>query len=233
MGDENSPKIAIILPGRLDTKDYAHILSHVNYLNTKGYYAMSFDPPGTWDSPGEIELFTTTNYIKAVNELIEYYGNKPTLLVGHSRGGTISILVGSLDQYVEAIVVVMASYGQPTPPKSELIKAGVLMESRDLPPGTTRTIEQKKFALPINYFNDALQYNTADTLTKYTKPKLLFYGDNDQFTKPERVKEVFELTPGPKVLHELHTDHNYRLHPEVIDEVNRTISEFLLADYKL
>src|SRR3989338_10282910 len=91
-GSENSNKLAILIPGRLDTKDYAHNTSHVEYLSKHGFYALSFDPPGTWESSGKIEEYNTTNYIKAINELIEYFGNKPTLLVGHSRGASVSML---------------------------------------------------------------------------------------------------------------------------------------------
>ena len=82
-GDKNSEKLALILPGRLDTKDYVSCVSHADYLASKGYFAITFDPPGTWESSGTTELFTTTNYIKAVNELIAHFGDKPTLLVGH------------------------------------------------------------------------------------------------------------------------------------------------------
>ena len=84
-GDFNSPKLAIAIPGRLDTKDYIHNTSLVDYLASRGYFALSFDPPGTWESPGDMSLYTTTNLIKSVNDLIEFFGNKPTLLAGHSR----------------------------------------------------------------------------------------------------------------------------------------------------
>ena len=93
-GDPNSQKLAIVIPGRLDTKDYIHNTSLVDYLASRGYFALSFDPAGTWESPGDIDLYTTTNLIKSVNELIEFFGNKPTLLAGHSRGGTIAMLAG-------------------------------------------------------------------------------------------------------------------------------------------
>ena len=71
-GDPNSSKLAIVIPGRLDTKDYIHNTSLVDYLANRGYFALSFDPPGTWESPGDIELYTTTNLIKSVDELIEF-----------------------------------------------------------------------------------------------------------------------------------------------------------------
>lgn len=86
-GSPDSKKLALVLPGRLDTKDYPHMRSHVDFLASKGYLALSFDPPGSWESEGDISLYLTTNYLKAVKELINHFGNKPTLLIGHSRGG--------------------------------------------------------------------------------------------------------------------------------------------------
>src|SRR6188472_3031779 len=91
-GDKDSLKLAILIPGRLDTKDYVNFVSHAKYLSGRGFFVVGFDPPGTWESPGTTDLVTTTNYIKAIDELIEYYGNKPTLLLGHSRGGAAATL---------------------------------------------------------------------------------------------------------------------------------------------
>ena len=226
-GNENSKRLALVLPGRLDTKDYACFDSHIEYLASKGFFALSFDPPGTWESPGGIELFTTTNYIKAVNELIERFGNKPTFLIGHSRGGTTSILAGASNPHVVGFVPIMATYGEPTPPDPEAKKADVKISHRDLPPGTSKTKEQREFALPINYFIDGEKYNVVEILKNCEKPKLLLYGTRDEFTEPERVKEVFEMIPKPKMLHLLDTDHDYRYHPEITAEVNKVVGEFL------
>lgn len=226
-GNSNAAKIAIVLPGRLDTKDYTCFDSHIDYLSGKGFFALSFDPPGTWESKGSIDLFTTTNYIKAVDELIEYFGNKPILLMGHSRGGTVSILAGANNLHVIGIVPVMATYGEPTPPDEESLKKGIKMSYRDLPPGTEKTKEQREFAMPINYFIDGQKYNVVSILQKCTKPKLVFYGTDDEFTTPEKVKEVFETIPEPKMIHELNANHDYRYYPEIIDEVNNIVGEFI------
>lgn len=231
-GNENSKRLAIAMPGRLDTKDYACFNSHIEYLASKGFFAVSFDPPGTWDSPGGIELFTTTNYIKAVNELIEYFGNKPTLLLGHSRGGTVSILAGASNPAVIGFAPIMATYGEPSSPKPEAIRTGIQMSYRDLPPGTSKTDTQKEFALPISYFKDGEKYNVVDTLRNCTKPKLLLYGTRDEFTAPEKAREVFEAIPEPKMIHELNTDHDYRYHPEIVREVSEVVGQFL-TDYLL
>lgn len=223
-GDKNSEKIAILLPGRLDTKDYVNFTSHLEFLANKGFYTVAFDPPGTWESPGGIELFTTTNYLKAVNELIEYYGNKPTLLLGHSRGGNVAIMA-SANPNVIGIVLVMSSYENPTPPESA--KNGVQMEHRDLPPGNVRTKEQKEFALPLNYFKDGEKFDPLTILRNSRRPKLLFSGTNDKFYTPKEIQEIYESIPEPKMLHESNTDHSYRRHPEIIEEVNKVLGEFL------
>jgi len=129
-----------LLPGRLDTKDYVNFASHLEYLASKGFYTIAFDPPGTWESPGGIGLFTTTNYLKAVNELIEYYGGKPTLLMGHSRGGNVAVLA-SMNPHVIGVILVMSSYTAPTSPES--IENGVHMSYRDFPPGDKKQRNKK------------------------------------------------------------------------------------------
>jgi len=226
-GDKNSSRVAIVLPGRLDTKDYASNKSLVDFLATKGFLALSFDPPGTWESPGDIELYTTTNCIKAVNELIEYFGSKPTLLVGFSRGGAVAILVGSDNPAVMGVVTIMASYGMPTPPTPEDIVKGFKVSLRTLPPGTKEIEKQIEFCLPISYFEDGSKYDVVDALKKVSKPKLIIYGDNDEFTDPEEAKEIYKTISEPRMVYALHSDHDYRYHVALIEEVNRIIRQFV------
>ena len=148
--NKNSSKLAIVIPGRLDTKDYVHNTSLVDYLANHGYFALSFDPPGTWESPGDISLYTTTNLIKSVNELIEFFGNKPTLLAGHSRGGTIAMLAGPKNSYVTHIIPIFSYYGASSDPSDERIVDGKVMSYRDLPPGNMKTKEQRiRFATQL------------------------------------------------------------------------------------
>lgn len=226
-GDTTASKLAIVVPGRLDTKDYIHNTSLVDSLATRGYYALSFDPPGTWESSGSIELYTTTNCIRAVEELIEYFGNRPTVVAGHSRGGSIAMLVGPRNSFVSHIIPIFSHYGAPSDPEPERIEHGNLVSYRDLPPGTERTAEQKRFDLPLTYFEDGQQYDALAALTTYTKPKLFFFGTEDAMNDPEEVKVAFEASAEPKVIRAIHSDHDYRLHPEAIEEVNREIVRFL------
>jgi pimeloyl-ACP methyl ester carboxylesterase len=225
-GDPDSAKLAIVIPGRLDTKDYVHNTTLVDMLSTKGYYALSFDPPGTWESSGSIELCSTTNYIKAINELIEKFGNKPTLLLGHSRGGSAAMLA-SPNPHVSGVVAIMASHGAPSAPSAEALQTGIDIHYRDLPPGTSKTEEQKKFEMPLSYFKDGEQYNPIAVLKKFTKPKLIIYGKQDEFNKPEKVKKVFATLPDPKMIYGINCRHDYRRYAEAVTEVNNVTSNFL------
>ncbi len=229
-GEPSCPKLAIIIPGRLDTKDYFHNTTLVDSLSELGYFALSFDPPGTWESPGDISLYTTSNCIRAVQELVELFGNKPTVLAGHSRGGTIAMLAGPLIPPVSHIIPIFSYYGAPSDPTGERIVNGAVMSYRDLPPGTKKTKEQKEFALPLNYFEDGKQYDALPTLRSYTKPKLFFYGKQDVMNDPEDVKKAFEGSAEPKEIYSVDSEHDYRRHPEVVREINQKIAEFLTAD---
>jgi len=225
-GDPNSPRLALILPGRLDTKDYIHMTSLVDALAEYGYYALSFDPPGSWESAGDITLYTTTTYLQAVDELIEHFGSKPTLLVGHSRGGTIAMLAGCSNPHVTKLASIMSYHG-PAQAKLPEHEGEVLKSSRDLPPGTSRSIDKKWFDLPYSYFEDQKQYDAIDALRTCTKPKLFFYGTEDTIVDKDDVMESYNAAAEPKLVHELKSEHDYRLHPEIIAEVKEAVVKFV------
>ena len=222
-GNEKAEQLVLCLPGRLDTKDYAHMRSHVDFFADNGYLAVSFDPPGTWESPGDISLYTTPNSLKAVNELIVYFGNRPTITLGHSRGGSMAMMTGITNEHVTHFIAVMSHYGPSERPE---IAGDVRVSYRDLPPGTEETKEKKQFNLPMTYFDDLTKYKGLETCAK---PKLFFLGKEDDVVLPEDVRETYELAAEPKQLCELDSGHDYRYDPKTIAAVERVSLEFLSA----
>lgn len=228
-GNEDSKRIALVLPGKLDTKDYSHMKSHVDFLAEQGFFALSFDPPGTWESPGGIELYTMTNYLKAINELIEYFGNKPTVLLGHSRGGSMAMLGAITNPYVTHFIAVMSRAGESLPNKP--MKPGdTSISYRDIPGNPT---EKKKFELPFSYFEDSARYNILEGLKGCTKLKLFILGTRDTTVKPEEIRTAYELAARPKELCEIDSDHDYRWHPSLIEKVNHIVGDFLKRNTKI
>lgn len=220
-GNPNAKKLALLLPGRLDTKDYAHMKSHVDYFANNGYLALSFDPPGTWESLGSIKQYTMTNYLRAIDEIIKNFGNRPTILMGHSRGGTMAMLAGVKNKFVTHIIAVMSRPG-PSTLTDKTRKIGFEISYRDTPSGG-----KVKFELPVSYFENALKYDVMKGLTKCKKPKLFFYGNKDKIISPNSVKEAYDKSEEPKELIELNSDHDYRFHPEIIKKVNVAVKKFL------
>lgn len=224
-GDEQASRIALLLPGRLDTKDYANFVSHAVFLARKDFFVVAIDPPGTWESPGDIASYSTSTYMKAVNELIDYFGNRPTLLLGHSRGGAVAMLVSS-NPAVAGVVLVNAAYGYPSPPDPKLIENDALPEYRDMPPGNTRTDKKRLFNLPLAYFKDGAKHYPAGALARFGGAKLLIHATQDEFTAIEEVKEIYNNLSEPKMFLEIDCEHDYRLYPNEIESVNSLLREF-------
>jgi pimeloyl-ACP methyl ester carboxylesterase len=224
-GSPQAHKLALLLPGRLDTKDYPHMRSHVDFLASKGFLALSFDPPGTWESPGSIEIYTMTNYLAAINELIDYFGKKPTVLMGHSRGGSMAMLAGTQNTTVTHIIAAM-SRPQPSRMSPAAKKSGFETSFRDTPSGGT-----KRFDLPVSYFEDASHYNPLDALSACFKPKLFLFGKKDEIVIPDSVRDTYEKCANPKELHGVDCDHDYRRSSDIIEEINGIVGAFLEKRY--
>lgn len=228
-GEISSSKLALVLPGRLDTKDYPHIKSHVDYLATRGFYAVSFDPPGTWESPGGIEIYTMTNYLKAVDELIEYFGNKPTFIMGHSRGSSISIFSAIKNSHIKMFLSVFPTYAY-TPevhggyPNHDWKKTGYSLHERELPNDRTK---KTSFKLPYAFLEDQIQYDASEGLRVCIKPKLFVYGESDTTVEPVLVKTAYNMSAEPKEIVALKSNHDYRYKPDLINEVNGIVGRFL------
>lgn len=227
-GDPAAGKLAIVLPGRLESKDYAHIKSHADTLAALGFRAVSFDPPSSWESPGPIESYTVTNYLGAINELIEYYGNKPTVLVGHSLGGSIAILASANNPHVTAYIALMSLVNGPGTKEDPEWKAdGKVTFYRDLPPGDRHTPEQKHYDLPYSFFEDALTHDTKAALRNCHKPKLFILGKHDTQNTSSYPPEEYALIAEPKQLVMIDSPHSYRYHQVIIDTINVHIKNFV------
>ena len=77
------------------------------------------------------------------------------------------------------------------------------------------------------YFKDSEKYSALEKLKTCSKPKLFFYGTHDELSTEMIVRHMYDVAAEPKMIHGLNTEHDYRLHPEIIEEVNQTVGKFL------
>src|SRR3989338_2163047 len=106
-------KLAVLLPGYLDSKDYPHMVQLAEDLSRAGFTVVRFDAVGIWDSEGEYKDYSVTEYLKNVASVIEYmerHHGKPygrIVLAGHSLGGFVSLLYAARDKRISAVVLLM------------------------------------------------------------------------------------------------------------------------------
>ncbi|MBC7836188.1 alpha/beta hydrolase [Acetobacteraceae bacterium] len=223
-------RLAVLCPGYLDTKDYAHLVALAEKLTEKGYTAVSFDPTGTWESGGDIAEYSNTQYLEDIRSVLEHMLKRENftdiLLGGHSRGGQLSILYAARDPRVSAVVAIMpSSGGVQGARREEWEKSGYSFSKRDLPDGKSGI---KEFNVPFSHVLDRDQYDVIGDVKKIKAPIIFIAGELDEMCPPEEVKEIFDTANEPKKYIFLkNIGHNYRHSQSEIEIVNREIMKNL------
>jgi pimeloyl-ACP methyl ester carboxylesterase len=229
-GGTDSEKLALVLPGLLDTKDYLHIQRHVNLLANLGFLAVSFDPPGTWESGEDPHLYTSSNYLEAIDELVDYFDQRPVFVAGHSLGGRMAMVAAAKNPAIEAFAAIMAAnkFIRPDNYEERVVRwrrNRTKVITRDLPNDPK---QKKQFELPYSFSKDARQYDALGRLRTLKKPKLFIAGKADDRVSPETVSNIFEEAAAPKEIKMIDYGHDYRRSRAAIEEVGKHIRNFVV-----
>ena len=103
-------KLALLLPGYLDSPDYLHMRTFEKRLKELGYTTERLDPCNLWKTD-DLRHYSMTNYLKQIEESVSFYTpQKPLeiILIGHSMGGFVSIIAGNRIKEVTKIVSLCA-----------------------------------------------------------------------------------------------------------------------------
>lgn len=227
---EVSDKLAVLCPGFLDSKDYAHLVALAEMLCERGYTAVRFDPTGTWESSGNSADYDTTQYLEDVKTVIDHMYTESEyahiLLGGHSRGGRIAILYGARDPRISLALGIMPSHGYPGGPgREQWEKTGIKISQRDLPANDK---EYREFQLPFSHVLDLDKYDTLSEAGKIKVPVILIAGELDELIPPEDVKILFDSIKGVKKMVIVPSiGHDYRRNEKEIKIVNDSIAKEL------
>lgn len=218
-----SNKLAILCPGYLDTKDYAHLVTLAEDLAASGYTAIRFDPTGTWESAGTIEQYLTSQYLKDVRSALEYMlgerAYEHILIGGHSRGGMVSILYAAQDHRISAVLAIMPSSGRSTVGRrrAEWEETGFEISKRDIH-GTTA---MREFCVPRTHLIDRDSFDVVRGVAEVHVPIVFIAGELDDKSWPKDVKEIFDNANEPKSFMVIpRVGHDYRHNPKEIRMVN-------------
>jgi pimeloyl-ACP methyl ester carboxylesterase len=218
-------KLAILLPGYLDSPDYHHMKFFDEELAKAGYIVERLDPCHLWET-GNVDNYSITNYLAQIKETIEKYKNKKPeeiILVGHSMGGFTAIVAGGRFKEVTKIVSLC-----PPPDRKEIAHAWKNKQPRhsvrELPdnPGILRT-----FDIPYAFAEDGLQYSASEEVKNIKKPIMIFIGLKDKTVPPELTEKIVANANNAYVVREPEIGHDFRYSKKETEIVMNHIGKFL------
>lgn len=219
-------KVAILLPGYLDSPDYTHMMIFESRLVNLGYIVERLDLGDLWKT-GRTDNYTITNFLKQIKKKVGYYVNnnpEEIVLIGHSDGGLVSIIAGSRIDGVSRIVAFC-----PPPDTTANAKKWVdkkdRVSKRDLPKNKNK---YKEFSIPYSYVEDSLKYSAVNEVKNINKPLMIFIALDDNVNNPNDTEKIVKNTKGSCVIRQRGVDHNFRKYPTQCDIVMNHLENFLI-----
>jgi len=217
-------KLALLLPGYLDSPDYLHMITFEKRLKELGYTVERLDACNLWKT-GDVKNYTITNFIKQIKDRVGFYrGQSPDeiVLIGHSNGAFVSIVAGTRIPEVTKIVSLCP------PPDKEGSEHkwvnGVRVSKRDLPDDPTKS---REFAIPETHIKDAIQYSAVEDVKKIHKPIMILIALDDTVVKPEWTEEIVANANNPYVVRQPNMGHDFRNSQEECNTVMAEVEKFL------
>jgi len=218
---EQISKLAILCPGYLDSKDYAGLVALADALCEHGYTVVRMDSTGVWESEGNIEDYTVSQYLSDVTSVLDYMLLKDNyeeiLLSGHSRGALVAILYAAKNERVTKVLAIMPSYGFDIRDKWD--RNGIRLSRRDL---VNNSELNREYAVPISYMDDIEQYRPIESVQKIHVPIVFISGELDDVVLSKDVKALYDLANEPKYFAEIKgVEHDYRLDVEQVKKLTK------------
>lgn len=223
-------KVALLLPGYLDSPDYLHMTTFEKGLIKIGYTVERLDPCNLWKTK-DTQNYTVTNFIKQIKSRVDFYKQqnpKEIVLVGHSMGGFTAIVAGSKINDITKIVALC-----PPPDRKHSIhkwgEGGVRVSKRDLPGKPNKYTE---FAIPFSHVKDVVQYSAVEEAKKIHKPLMIFVTLNDMVVPPKDTEKIIKAANNPYVIRQPNMGHDFRLSQKECDIVMKEVEKFLKNDFR-
>ena len=218
-------KLALLLPGYLDSPDYLHMKVFEKRLIELGYTVERLDACDLWITK-DTSNYTITNFVKQIKGRVDYYKSQSPeeiVLIGHSMGGFTAIVAGSKISEVTKIIALC-----PPPDRNHSIhkwgEDGIRVSKRDLPENPNEFIE---FAVPYSHVKDVLQYSAVEEAKKIHKPLMIFIALNDTVVLPELTEEIVKNANDPYVVRQPNMGHDFRYSEKECNIVMAEIEKFL------
>ncbi len=220
-------KLALLLPGFLDSPDYLHMLTFEKGLKKLGFTVERLDTCNLWKT-SNVKDYTITNYIHQITERVNVYKNKDldeVVLIGHSLGAFVAIIAGNRIRGVTKIVSLCSAadrIGSSLNWKGKKFR----YSERDLPDNPKKS---RVFNIPYTFAEDGMQYSAMEEVKKIHKPIMIFIALEDKSVPPEETEKIVSNANNPHVVRQPNMGHNFRHSQKECNIVMKHIERFLTA----
>lgn len=218
-------KVALLLPGYLDSPDYLHMKTFEKRLSDLGYTVERLDPCNLWET-GDVTNYSITNFIKQIRERVKFYQHqnpREIVLIGHSMGGFTAIIAGSRIKEVTKIVSLC--------PPPDRIGPSLRWEEnkpryseRELPDNPQQV---RAFDVPYSFVEDGLQYSAVKEVPNLHKSLMIFVALEDKSIPPSNTEQIVANANNPYVVRQPNMGHDFRRSQKECDIVMAEIEKFL------
>jgi pimeloyl-ACP methyl ester carboxylesterase len=218
-------KLAVLLPGYLDSPDYLHMKIFAEELQSLGYIVVRLDPCSLWGT-GNAQNYSITNYLQDIRRTIDEYKSsslEEVVLIGHSLGGFVAVLAARKFDEVTKIVALCppATYiGSEEKWKGKEFRAS----RRFLPEDDTK---YQVFHVPNAFTKDSQKYSALEDIKDLDKPLMVFIAMDDTVVLPEVTEKLVSAAKNPHVIRREGIGHDFRNSVEQSRSVMKEIELFL------
>ncbi|MEX2590878.1 MAG: alpha/beta fold hydrolase [Chitinophagales bacterium] len=178
-------------------KNFKAVKNITHSLNESGFGVLLFDFTGLGQSEGD---FSETNFTSNISDLesaaefLEKEYEAPSLLIGHSLGGTAVIFAAHKIDSVKAVATVAA-------PSSPAHVKNLLKDDIDKirKKGKTEVnIGGRPFNISEHFLDDIDSKNMKSVLKKLRKALIVLHSPQDSIVGIENAQELYEMAHHPK-----------------------------------
>lgn len=194
---EKHPRLCVVLVhGFTGNKDRDFFPDVARRLARAGYPVFRFDFSGNGESEGKFGDATLSKEVgdlRAALDALEDRGFRFFILVGHSMGGAVSLLLAPRDRRVRALIMI-AGVGDT---RAMLARYSIPVLRRRGPYRIIR-LWGRQFSLRDEFFAELSTTDLAREARHVRIPTLLVHGDRDRVIPIEEALSLFQVVRGPK-----------------------------------
>ncbi|UTW56086.1 bifunctional alpha/beta hydrolase/OsmC family protein [Kordiimonas sp. SCSIO 12610] len=209
-------------------KDLAPANRIVKALNNDGIAVLRFDFTGLGKSGGEFE---NTNFssnvadlVVAANHMRDHF-EAPSLMIGHSLGGTATLLAALEVPEVKAV----ATLGSPSNATNVMKQFAGDVDTIESTGEADVKLAGRPFKIKKQFLDDIKDQNVLDAVAKLKKPLLIAHSPIDDTVSVDHAAEIFMAAKHPKSFLSLDKGDHLLFNPGTAEYVAKSIAAWASA----